>query len=189
MIRLLPFLLLLACAHSRDLRITAAQSGEHLLTHTPRGYRSDCSGFVSAAYTKAGLSMDETVQSLWERSRSDWRLHKRRKPKPGDIAFFDNTYDRNHNQRWDDKLTHVALVLEVARDGTVLLAHDGTSRGRVTFAMNLKQRHEHAADSGEVLNAFLRRKSQRDPARARYLAGELWRGFGRPVSEKPRGTR
>ena len=82
-----------------------------------------------------------------------------------------------------------ALVLEVARGGTILLAHDGTSRGRVTFAMNLKQRHEHAADSGEVLNAFLRRKSQQDPARARYLAGELWRGFGRPVSEKPRGTR
>ena len=41
-------------------------------------------------------------------------VHHRKVPRPGDLAFFDDTYDANHDGRTNDPLTHVAVVLSVA---------------------------------------------------------------------------
>jgi hypothetical protein len=154
-----------------------AGAADFYLTHAPRGFRDDCSGFVCAAISRVGPEVQGNSRSLWELAKQTGALHRKKVPRPGDIAFFDNTYDRNRNGRWDDELTHVAVVLSVDDDGTILLAHAGTSRGRTTLHMNLKHPDVRRTDAGIIHNDYLRRRGDKDPAAGRYLSGELWKGF------------
>jgi hypothetical protein len=89
----------------------------------------------------------------------------------------DQTYDRNHNGKLDDDLTHIAVVLTVEPDGTVVMGHGGTSEGRTTLRMNLLHPDVRSDEAGRVLNDLLRREKSSDPKGTRYLASELWRGF------------
>ena len=140
-------------------------------------YRYDCSGLVEAAHAKAGEALSGSSASLFALSRQEGVLHRRKVPHPGDVAFFDDTYDRNRNGRVDDDLTHIAVVIEMDPDGTILLAHGGTSRGRTELRMNLRHPDQRSDDSGRVLNDYLRVKRNSDKSGTKYLAGELWRGF------------
>lgn len=151
------------------------QAAEHYLRARPA--RDDCSGYVCAVFTRAGLPLRGNSQSLWEDARAAGLTHKRKRPRVGDLAFFDNTYDRNRNGRWDDELTHVAIVLAVEDDGTILLAHGGTSKGRTTMVMNLQERDTHRREDGKELNSYLRARKKGDPRSWKYLSGQLWRGF------------
>lgn len=155
-----------------------ASAAMYYLDHRPKGYRDDCSGFVSAALARAGIGLAGTGASMWEVADAAALTHRRKDPDLGDIAFFDDTYDRNHDGHWNDPLSHVAVVIDVGRRGDLLLAHAGTSQGRTTLHMNLQRPHERLdPDSGEIANDYLRRKATKDPADAKYLASELWRGF------------
>ncbi len=97
----------------------------------------DCSTFVRAAYSAAGVDLyaeasprDNGVQAIRRYVRRHGRLHRRRQPAPGDLVFFDNSYDRNRNRLLDDRLTHVGIVEEVLADGTALVLHS-TNHGVV----------------------------------------------------------
>lgn len=153
-----------------------AEAARHYLDHAPRGYRADCSGFVCAAANRAGFPLEGNTEGLWTLAVAHGATH-RRDPQPGDLAFFDQTYDRNRNGKLDDELTHVAVVIEVERDGTVVLAHGGTSTGRTTLRMNLDQPDTRHAPDGTELNGYLRPQRSSDPKRTQYLAGQLWRGY------------
>lgn len=154
-----------------------AEAARHWLDHRPRGFRDDCSGFVMASLDRAGLPLAGNTASFWELAREHGAVHRHKEPRVGDLAFFDDTYDRNGNGRLDDELSHIAVVIDVAKDGTVLMAHSGTSRGRTTLTMNLHHPDVRHAEDGAVLNDYLRAKRSGDPKGTRYLAGELWRGF------------
>ncbi len=143
----------------------------------PRGARNDCSGFVCLTYDRAGGDLSGNTASLWQMARENGWTHRKKRPAPGDLVFFDNTYDRNGNRRLDDELTHMGIVLSVDGDGTITVAHGGTKKGHTTMVMNLLQRSDHEDGGGKVVNDYLRARSSRDPAAARYLSGELWRGF------------
>ena len=141
-------------------------------------FRFDCSGLVNAAYRSAGIDLEgANGEALFRRVRKGHVHHRRRAPLPGDVAFFDNTHDRNGNRRLDDRLTHVAIVELVHDDGTIVLIHKGGS-GVTRIVMNLRHRRDHLDEAGEPINSHLRGRTQRDRRRTRYLAGELWRGFG-----------
>jgi hypothetical protein len=139
-------------------------------------YRYDCSGLVMAAHARAGLPVQGNTASLYAQGKSAGRLHKRKTPRLGDLAFFDNTHDRNGNGKLDDRLTHIAVVTAVGDDGTITMVHK-SGKGVVTLYMNLRKPDVHRTAEGELLNDYLRRKSGRDSGRTRYLAGELWVGF------------
>ncbi|MEQ1508144.1 MAG: CHAP domain-containing protein [Myxococcota bacterium] len=156
-----------------------ATAARHYLDHNPRGFRDDCSGYVMAVFARAGIPLDGNTASFYDQAKTDGSLHHRKLPNPGDIAFFDDTYDRNHNGKLDDPLSHVAVVLEVHPDGTIVLGHGGTSRGRTTLTMNLEHPHDREGDDGAVVNDWLRVRRDDDPAGTRYLASELWRAFAR----------
>lgn len=156
-------------------RIVAA--AEHWLEATPRGFRNDCSGFVMAVLDRAGTPIAGNTASFYELAKEQGLLHHRKEPRAGDLAFFDDTYDRDHDGKVDDPLSHIAVVLEVDRDGTILLAHGGTSRGRTTLTMNLRHPTEHEDADGRVINDWLRVKRSGDPPGTGHLAGELWRAF------------
>lgn len=138
-------------------------------------YRWDCSGMVMAAHAGADRALTGNTESMYEQARDGGVLHKRKVPQPGDLAFFDNTYDRNHNGRRDDELTHIGVVEEVDAEGTITLVHLG-SKGVVRIVMNLQSPHERTNARGEVINSYLRASNGRDGGGV--LTGELWRSFG-----------
>ena len=155
----------------------AAIGANYYLTHRPKGFRDDCSGFVCASYHRAGVPMNGTVASLWEIAKKNRYTHKRKRPRIGDLAFFDDTYDRNKDGKLNDDLTHIGIVLSVDDNGTITVAHSGTSKGRTTMKMNLYHPDVHKAADGRVLNNFLRRKTNKDRRKTQYLSGQLFRGF------------
>jgi peptidoglycan DL-endopeptidase CwlO len=128
----------------------------------------DCSGFVLDAYRKAGVA----VRLGRGRSRSE-SLHGASRPvdrpRPGDLAFFHDTYDRNRDGRGGDLFTHVALVEAVDGD-VVTLLHRGRKVERLRMDL--------ARPSDPETNDILRVKRRRDAPGTRYLAGELFTAFG-----------
>jgi hypothetical protein len=96
-------------------------------------------------------------------------------PAPGDLVFWNDTYDRNRNGRADDRLTHVGVV-EYVVDGTVVFVHRG-GKAVARGAMNPERPSEAKAD-GVVVNSHIRRKSAR-LERVPVLAGALFAGYGR----------
>lgn len=142
--------------------------GKRRLTVASESFRYDCSGMVCAAYAAGGQSLSGSSKSLYAEAAESGVLHTDKLPHPGDIAFFDNSYDRNRNGRRDDELTHVAVVESVAEDGTITLVHLGS--GTVSrIQMNLLR-----PDDSSV-NSYLRARSDLDGGPR--LTGELWRGF------------
>ena len=144
----------------------------------------DCTATVLAAYAAAGINLGAKfhryrgngVSRLYQMMRAHrlyYRANRRTRPAPGDVVFFDNTFDRNGNRRWDDKLTHMALVVAVDRHGTISYLHHHVRRGVIIEQMNL--RHPDAPE----LNAPLRQKGSPRDGSGRYLASHLVRGFGR----------
>jgi peptidoglycan DL-endopeptidase CwlO len=136
-------------------------------------YRYDCSGFICAVYAQTGRSISGSSRDMYEEADEAGLLHYRRRPDIGDVAFFDDTYDRNGNRRRDDELSHVAIVEAIDRDGTISLVHLG-NRGVVRMKMNLGQPNEPRNDDGEVINDILRSGRDGGPE----LSAELFRAFG-----------
>ncbi len=143
----------------------------------PPGFRDDCSGFVSAVFTAAGIPMTGNTASLYDRAEAEGLVHHNPIPTVGDLVFFDNTHDRNHNGQWDDARTHIAVVVDVEPDGTILLAHHGSERALIR--MNLLPDHiaAHESPEGVLLNSWLRRRSASDGGWDLRLTGLLWSAF------------
>lgn len=150
---------------------SAVRAARYFLSHAPSGFSQDCAGFVAATFHRVGLPIGGSPRWMWDRAIAAGALHRDSVPRAGDIAFFDDTYDRNHNGRRDDPLTHVAVVLSAdPESGDIVLAHGGASHGRELLRMNLL----HPSDPGR--NDGLRRPTAR-PTGGPVLAGELCVGF------------
>ena len=126
-------------------------------------YRDDSTGAVLAVYAAADINLGAHFHQY--RSNGVARLHRMMRdhrlylaadayarPEPGDIVFFDNTWDRN---------------------GTISYLHNHLRRGVIVEQMNLRH-----PDSRE-LNAPLRQRGSPRDGSGRWLASHLVRGFGR----------
>ncbi len=153
-------------------------------------FKGDCSGFVEAVYQAEGIPFREAVSLAEEDGGSSVAAIYRAvetygmlfatetPPLPGDLVFWNDTYDRNRNGAIDDPLTHVGIVEGVSAKGTVTFLHRG-ARGVKRGRMSLDARGVARSGSGEVLNTRLRVVRRGDPTGTRYLAGELFAAFGR----------
>lgn len=154
-----------------------------------RSFPFDCSGYVAAVYALVDAELmtlepddQETgltgTEIIYRRTHAQGRLFKRH-PRPGDLVFFDNTWDRDSDGRLNDALTHIGLVDRIRRDGTLEILHLGNT-GIGHLRMNLKRRGEaRDEETGEVLNDPLRRRTSSDEADTPYLSAQLFRAFGR----------
>lgn len=158
-------------------------------THTfhafGKSYRADCAGMVMTAYSAAGAPLEpflaadapkgeSLVSRLYRGLEERGRVHTHKVPEPGDLVFFDNTFDRNRDGRANDRLTHVGIVETVKADGTVIVIHHARG-GVLRTRLNLfhpKLRRD--PKSGQTLNHYLRFADGRATKR---LAGELFAGF------------
>lgn len=150
--------------------------GAGALSYEGTRYRWDCSGFVQAAHAVAGLDIQGSCVNMLERARDLDVVHRRKRPAAGDVAFFDNTYDRNSNGLLDDELSHVGVVEAVDEDGTITVVHLGSS-GVARIYMNLYRPDTQRDEAGKTINSQLRRKSSGDSPRTVYLTGQLWCAF------------
>jgi len=111
-----------------------------------RSYNSDCSGTVRAIYEYAGIDLTSRfsrhtgngVTRIFKMLEEEGLLYDTQYPVPGDMVFWDNTYDRDGDGRWDDELTHVGMVTESYVDGTIRYTHFHYGRNSVVVEnMNL----------------------------------------------------
>jgi probable lipoprotein NlpC len=157
-------------------------------------FPADCSGFVASVYQAEGIPLrrlmtqaapGETsgVAAAYQAARSYGVVFGGggERPRPGDLVFFHDTYDRNRNGRVDDPFTHMGIV-ERVEDGAVTFLHRGAksvSRGTLT-----RERPGEGRDAdGRVLNSVLRDKLPRIAGEA-SLAGELFMAYGRIELER-----
>jgi len=139
----------------------------------------DCSGLVRAAYQAVGVELlshgtlpgENAVSAIHRRAQRAGALHQRT-PKPGDIVFFRETYDRNRDGERNDGLTHVGVIESVEPDGTVVFVHRGGS-GVKRSRMNLRF-PEQRGKGGHVWNDYIRRAEGGERAQ---LASELFSGY------------
>jgi len=109
------------------------------------------------------------------------KLHQGPAVRPGDLVFFDNTWDYNGDGMTNDPLTHVGIVERQEADGTVVFI-SRVAGAIERYRMNLALPHVHRTTEGRLLNDYLRRKDfDDDPATTAYLTGELFAGFGSPT--------
>ncbi len=168
-------------------RIAARASklvGATSLKQVDRSVPDDCTGVARIAYGSAGIQVmprdgrrgDNGVTHIYQHARRLGALHKG-KPRPGDLVFFRETYDRNRDGRRNDGLTHIGVVERVETDGTVHFVHRG-GKGVTRVRMNLRRPTTYREPKGgEVVNDYIRAASRKHRA---YLTGELFAGFASP---------
>ncbi|MEZ4320054.1 MAG: CHAP domain-containing protein [Myxococcota bacterium] len=165
--------------HDASLRIAVA--ARTALDAPPRGFRRDCSGYVAGALQAAGVldvagvPEDARVIDFWTRAEAEGRTHHNPIPSIGDLVFFDNTHDRDGNGKMDDTRTHIAIVVDVEPDGTVVMAHKGSRYALIR--MNLLHPTDRESPDGLEWNSWLRRSGDRGNPLGMYKTAELWTGF------------
>ncbi len=168
--------------------VLAGQSlvGKAKVTFDGQTFNKDCSGFVRGVLTHVGVDVVEPGDEGASGTEIFYRAIERRGgihtddlPEPGDLVFFSNTYDRNGNGELDDEFSHVGLVESVTDVGTIHFLHYIGGAVRIGRMNLLRPDDDADSNSGTILNDFLRRRRLEDDPDVRYLASELWVGFGR----------
>jgi hypothetical protein len=182
------------CAREREKVVESAktllgQKPDAKVTVNGRSFVLDCIGTVSAAWWGAGYDIQKDfgkyegngVSRLYL-SMKDWgALRDAREPKPGDVVFWSNTYDRNGNGKlYDDGLTHAGIVIETEEDGTVHYLHESYSRGVVIAFFNYRHPDEAKGPDGKIWNSpmFLGSNYGKPDNPPRWLSGDLLSAFG-----------
>ena len=170
-------------------RTAANLVGAKTIESQGRRISYDCAGVTRAIYLAHGIDLYEgaAVQGptngvglIYSHLLKHGRLHRGPIVQPGDLVFFDNTWDFNEDGLVNDPLTHVGIVEAVESDGTIVFI--SRVAGAVErYRMNVAQPHLHRSPNGRVLNDYMRRKHWRDGEQTAYLTGELFAAFGTRV--------
>lgn len=156
--------------------------GRNYLTVNGMRFRMDCSGVIRAIYYKAGIDLAKDfnkyrgggTQRIHEILRAKGLIYKPAIPVPGDILFWDNTYDANHNGQSDDMLSHIGMVVSSdKKSGDVVYVHHHEKKGIVFEKMNLL----HPDDPAQ--NAVMRSQRARKLPGNKYLASHLYKDAGK----------
>ena len=152
-----------------------------------RSFSMDCSGTVMAIYWYAGIDLAEAFPSytgggterIYKYLRDKDLLYKTELPKPGDIIFWDNTFDKNDNGKPDDYLTHMGMVVSIDNKGNIDYIHENYRKGIILAKMNLyKPDDYYEIIDGEkiILNDPMRMRGS--PDSKDWLSSQLYTDFG-----------
>jgi hypothetical protein len=162
--------------------------GKHELIIRGKRFNMDCTGAVLAIYYYAGIDLTRDfnkytgngVTRLYKSLEAQELLYDTRFPVTGDIIFWDNTYDRNGDGRWNDTLTHVGMVMDVSATGDVEYVHLNYRRGIIIEHMNLREPHIHQRiEKGQmrIINSPMRMKQAGAAHPENWLSGQLFKIF------------
>jgi len=150
----------------------------------------DCAGVTRAIFLEHGIDLyrgafndpkGNGVRLIHNHVRQHGTLHRESNVNPGDLVFFDNTWDFNGDGKLNDPLTHVGVIERLEPDGTVIFI-SRVANAIERYRMNLDQPHVHKTAQGLVLNDYIRRKHPTDPENAARLTGELFAFYGNLLS-------
>jgi hypothetical protein len=174
-----------APSRSAIVRTAAKLVGAKTIQSNGRRIAYDCAGVTRAVFLKHGIDLYDGepsdpyangVRIIHSHVQEQGRFYQGPVVRPGDLVFFNNTWDYNGDGKVNDPLTHVGIVERQESDGTVVFI--SRVAGAVErYRMNLGLPHVHKTASGRILNDYLRRKDVSDPSNTRYLAGELFAQF------------
>jgi len=166
-------------------RTAAKLVGANTIESKGRHIAYDCAGVTRAIFLKHGIDLYNSsandpeangVRLIHAHIREQGTFHQGPVVHPGDLVFFDNTWDFNRDGKVNDPLTHVGIVERQEPDGTVVFI--SRVAGAVErYHMNLGLPHVHKTADGRILNDYLRRKDVIDPTNTGYLTGELFAQF------------
>jgi len=170
-------------------RSLLGQKPEARVTVKGKAFVLDCIGTVSAAWWGAGIDIQKDfsqysgngVTRLYKSLAAGKVLHQQKKPQPGDIVFWDNTWDANGDGIFgNDGHTHAGIVMQVDNDGTVHYLHESASRGIVISYMNPLHPKTIRDSKGKTLNSpmYLGAREGKSSNPSRWLSGDLWEAFG-----------
>jgi len=148
-----------------------------------RSFNMDCSGVVAAIYYYAGIDLQKYyphyrgtgTERIYAALKERNLLKKTHLPEPGDIIFWDNTFDRNKNRKDDDLLTHMGMVVSCDRQGNITYIHYSYARGIVYEYMNIRYKnYESQVVKGKtvIINSPMRAKGGNRTNR-NWLSGQL----------------
>ncbi len=164
--------------------------GARTITSQGKRIAFDCAGVTRAIFLEHGIdlyrgALDDPkgngVRLIHNHVRQHGTLHRGSSVSPGDLVFFDNTWDFNGDGKLNDPLTHVGVVERLEPDGTVVFI-SRVANAVERYRMNLDQPHVHKTEEGRVLNDYIRRKLLTDPDHTARLTGELFSFYGNLLS-------
>ena len=173
------------------MRTAATLVGANTIENNGRRIAYDCAGVTRAIYLKHGIDLYQGspndpqangVRLIHAHIRQQGTFHQGPIAHPGDLVFFNNTWDYNGDGKANDSLTHVGIVERQEPDGTVVFISRVASAVE-RYRMNLRQPHIHKAADGRILNDYLRRKHVRDSDNTPYLTGQLFAQFASRVRQ------
>lgn len=134
-----------------------------------------------AVYYRAGINLEKCysgyegngVKRLYSCLRDNKLIFNTANPKVGDLIFWDNTWDRNEDGKFNDYFTHTGMVVDVADDGTITYLHHNYRKGLIFETMNL------LSPNNTKLNSAMRMRGSPAAPGGQYLASHLVRVFGR----------
>lgn len=165
-------------------RSLLGQRPDALVTVRGRQFQLDCIGTLSAAWWGAGHDLQRDfahyagngVLRLYNSLKDHQALAPLQAPQPGDIVFWENTYDRNDDGiRYNDGITHAGLVVSLDDEGTVTYLHESVSRGVVLAYFNVKHPTTAFGPAGQVWNSpmYLGSGYDRTDNPPHWLSGDL----------------
>jgi len=146
----------------------------------------DCSGFVEVVNKKLDYAFykPNDLSKHYTNSRKSKAMHNYyakkgaifsdKLPEVGDLVFFHNTVrpPKNLNK---NNITHVGIVYDVERDGTVKFANFLSGENKIS-SINLNKKVHMVQD--KEINSYIR-KCKRRESRDRCLAYGLFAGFAK----------
>jgi len=176
-------------SRSAIVRTAAKLVGAKTIASNGRRIAYDCAGVTRAVFLKHGIDLYDGdvsdpdangVRIIHSHIEDQGTFHQGPVAHPGDLVFFNNTWDYNGDGKVNDLLTHVGIVERQESDGTVVFI--SRVAGAVErYRMNLSLPHVHKTSTGRILNDYLRRKDVNDPANTPRLTGELFTEFATRV--------
>lgn len=152
-----------------------------------RNFGMDCSGIVLALYWYADIDLSKAyndysgggVTRIYHYLEDKDLLYRTMMPVPGDIIFWDNTYDQNEDGKANDLFTHVGMVVSIDRAGNIDYIHHNYRKGIVLERMNLNDPDTYAETVNgkqRIVNSAMRMRGS--PGFDKWLSSQLYRKFG-----------
>jgi hypothetical protein len=152
-----------------------------------RHFTSDCIGFVDFVYYRAGFDLYKAygkgkggVDSLYFGLEKYGFVYREKHAGPGDIVFFDNTYDVRGRKRWDNPLSHIGIVVGAGRFDSLDFIHFA-NRGVEESRLNLYYPDTYAIKLSDgnlyTINSFLRVDRGEGFAKKEYVCANFYRAF------------
>jgi len=175
-------------------KLLVGQKPNARVTVNGRVFILDCIGTVAATFWRMNIDIQKDfskyqgngVNRLYKSLEALGALHTDRYPRPGDIIFWDNTWDANgDSNRSNDLRTHAGIVMAVDDDGTIYYLHESVVAGVIIEVMNLLEPASAHDTSGKRINNTIAIATiSGGPRPERYFAGDVFGRFGDLLTHK-----